>query len=79
MFNKGRSIRIPTFKSPLNSKKNMEVVRVGAVTLLTLVSQILTYSPNGIDQQQNMEVVATINTLLSTSVLKIRGALINSN
>jgi hypothetical protein len=79
MFNKDWSIRIPTLKSPLNSNKNMEVVRVEAGTLLTLASQILTYSPNGIDQQQNMEVVATINTLLSTSVLKVRGAPINSN
>ncbi|GAU22865.1 hypothetical protein TSUD_376760 [Trifolium subterraneum] len=52
-------------------------VRVG--TLLTLAYQILTCSPNGIDQHQNMEAIATINTLLSTTVLKVRGALMNSN
>ncbi|GAU12507.1 hypothetical protein TSUD_377580 [Trifolium subterraneum] len=61
----------------IGSSSSGGVGRVGAGTLLTLATQILTYSPNGIDQHQNMEVVATINTLLSTSVLKVRGALLN--
>ncbi|GAU49528.1 hypothetical protein TSUD_377410 [Trifolium subterraneum] len=55
------------------------VGRVGADTLLTLATQILTCSPNGIDQHQYMEAIATINTHLSTTVLKVRDALINSN
>ncbi|WJX23255.1 hypothetical protein P8452_12479 [Trifolium repens] len=62
-----------------SSSSSGGVGRVGAGTLLTLAYQILTCSPNGIDQHQNMEAVATINTLLSTSVLKVRGALMNSN
>jgi hypothetical protein len=40
------------------------VGRVGAGTLLTLAYQILTCSPDGIDQHQNMEAVATVNTLI---------------
>jgi hypothetical protein len=63
----------------IGSSSSSSVGRVGAGTLLTLAYQILTCSPNGIDQHQNMEAVATIITLLSTSVLKVRGALMNSN
>jgi homeobox-leucine zipper protein len=62
-----------------SSSSSGGVGRVGAGTLLTLAYQILTCSPNGIDQHQYMEAVATINTLLSTSVLKVRGALMNTN
>ncbi|GAU51138.1 hypothetical protein TSUD_300710 [Trifolium subterraneum] len=65
------------FNNIASSSGGGGVERVGAGTLLTLAYQILTCSPNGIHQHQNMEAIATINTLLSTSVLKVRGALMN--
>ncbi|CAJ2657924.1 unnamed protein product [Trifolium pratense] len=70
-----------TFEASNNigsSSSSGGVGRGGAGTLLTLTYQILTCNPNGIDQHQNMEAFATMNTLLTTSVLKVRGALMNS-
>ncbi|PNY06781.1 putative homeobox leucine zipper protein [Trifolium pratense] len=69
-----------TFEASNNigSSSSGGVGRGGANTLLTLAYQILTCNPNGIDQHQNMEAFATMNTLLTTSVLKVRGALMNS-
>ncbi|XP_045792096.1 homeobox-leucine zipper protein ROC8-like [Trifolium pratense] len=62
----------------IGSSSGGGVGRGGADTLLTLAYQILTCSPNGIDQHQNMKAFATFNTLLSTSVLKVKNALMNS-
>lgn len=47
-------------------------------TLLTLAYQILTSSTNGIDKPLNMESVATVNTLLSNTILKVKEALMTS-